>query len=239
MINMKNNLPRHIVVIPDGNRRWARAKNLNPWAGHQEGAKRFGELVDESIELGIPYFSFWGLSIDNIKNRSKKEIDFLLNILNKKAKKIVNGKEIYEKKIKIMVPGFWKDFFPKELCQSIEKLIKVTENHDRIFVNLFLAYNGTDEMLKAVRQIVEESRKNPKLKISSDLIKKNLFTKDLPPVDYLIRTGGEPHLSTGFMMWDLVYTQLYFTKTYFPDFNKKELRKAVREYQRRERRFGE
>ena len=116
--------------------------------------------------------------------------------------------------------------------------MKATKNHDRIFVNLFLAYNGTDEMLKAVRQIVKESRKNPKLKITPDLVKKNLFTKDLPPVDYLIRTGGEPHLSAGFMMWDLVYTQLYFTKTYFPDFGKKELRKAIREYQRRDRRFG-
>ena len=112
------------------------------------------------------------------------------------------------------------------------------EEHREMWREIAEAF-WTPEGEKTVRQIVEESRKNPKLKITSDLVKKNLFTKDLPPVDYLIRTGGEPHLSAGFMMWDLVHTQLYFTKTYFPDFGKKELRKAIRKYQRRDRRFEE
>ncbi len=235
---MKDNLPKHIVVIPDGNRRWARAKNLKPWVGHREGMKRIGELLEESIKLGIPHFSFWGLSVDNIKNRPKKEIDFLLDIFDRNLKKLIKGKEIYEKKVRIRVLGFWRKFFPKELCQSIEKIMSVTKNHDRFFLNLFLAYNGTDEMLGAIKQIKKQVSRNPNLRITPNLIKENLFTKGLPPVDYLIRTGGEPHLSAGFMMWDIANVQFYFTKIYFPDFDRRELRKAIREYQRRKRRFG-
>jgi undecaprenyl diphosphate synthase len=235
---MNNNLPQHIVVIPDGNRRWARAKNLKPWDGHRKATKRFSELVEESIKLGIPYFSFWGLSVDNIKNRSKKEVDFLLNIFEKELRKLIKRKEIHEKRIRINALGFWKEMFPKKISKVIEEAIKITRNYDGVFVNLFLAYNGTNEILRAVKRIKKQIVKNPNLRITPDLIKKNLFTKDLPPVDYLIRTGGESHLSAGFMMWDIADVQFYFTKIYFPDFGKKEFRKAIREYQRRERRFG-
>ena len=234
----KNNLPRHIVIIPDGNRRWARKQGLKPWVGHREGLSRFDELAEESFKLGISYFSFWGLSVDNIKNRSKKEIDFLLDIFEENLKKLLKDKKVHEKKIRIRVLGFWKKFFPKSLCQLIDKVMKVTKDYDKFNLSLFLAYNGTDEMLEAIKQIVKESRKDFKLKITPNLIEKNLFTKDLPPVDYLIRTGGEPHLSAGFMMWSIANTQFYFTKTYFPDFGKKELQKAIKRYQRRERRMG-
>lgn len=235
---MKDGLPKHIVVIPDGNRRWARKRGLNPWQGHLEGVERLGELIEEVGKIGISCFSFWCLSVDNIKNRSKGEIGFLFNILNKKLKDLINEKEIYEKKVKVNILGFWQKYLPKKIQQQIKEIIEKTKNHDRFFLNLLIAYNGTDEMLQAIEQIVKESRKNPKLQITPDLVKKNLFTKDLPPVDYLIRTGGEPHLSAGFMMWDIANVQFYFTKMYFPDFGKKELRKAIREYQKRERRLG-
>ena len=235
---MKNGLPKHIVIIPDGNRRWARKRGLNPWRGHLEGAERFGELIEEVGKIGISCLSFWCLSVDNIKNRSKGEIGFLFNILNKKLKDLINEKEIYEKKVRVNILGFWQKYLPKKIQQQIKEIIEKTKNHDRFFLNLLIAYNGTDEILQAIEQIVKESRKNSKLQITPDLIKKNLFTKDLPPVDYLIRTGGEPHLSAGFMMWDIANVQFYFTKMYFPDFGKKELRKAIREYQRRERRLG-
>lgn len=235
---MNDDLPQHIVVIPDGNRRWAREKNLKPWIGHREGLGRFKELAEESFKLGIPFFSFWGLSIDNIKNRSKKEIDFLLDIFEENLKKLFKNKEIHEKKTRIRILGFWRDFFPKNLCQLIDKIMDATKNYNKFNLNLLLAYNGTDEMLRAVREITRQAKENSKLKITKDLIKKNLFTKDLPPVDYLIRTGGEPHWSAGFLMWDIANAQFYFTNTYFPDFDKQELHKAIKEYQRRERRLG-
>ena len=235
---MNDDIPKHIVIIPDGNRRWAKTKGLNPWAGHQEGIKRFSELIEEISKLGISYFSFWALSIDNIKNRPKREINFLLKILDKKLKEIKKDKRVHEKKIRINILGFWKKLLPKEICKSIEEVIEATKNYNNFFLSLFVAYDGKKEMLNAIEQIEDKVIKNPNLKIAPNLIKQNLFTKDLPPVDYLIRTGGEPHLSAGFMMWDIADTQLYFTNICFPDFDKKELHKAIKEYQKRERRLG-
>jgi undecaprenyl diphosphate synthase len=231
-------LPRHIVIIPDGNRRWAKNKGLRPWMGHKEGVERIKELAKEADKLEINCLSFWLLSIDNIKNRPKPEINFLSNLLCKYLKDLLKEKIIHEKKIKISILGFWKKFLSPKLCVAIEKVIEATQDYDQRFLNLFIAYNGIDEMLEAVKQIETQARKNPDLKITPDLIKENLFTKGLPPVDYLIRTGGEPHLSAGFMMWDIANAQCYFTKTYFPDFGKAEFRKAIQEYQKRERRLG-
>jgi len=235
---MEGNLPKHIVIIPDGNRRWARERGLKPWAGHREGAERSKELVKEIINLNIPFFSFWGLSIDNIKNRPKKEIDFLFNLLNRYLKDIIKNKDIHKNQVRINILGFWKKFFPKKTCELIEKAMQTTKNYNRFFFNLFLAYDGISEMTETINQIKEKVIKNKNLKITSELIKENLFTKDLPPVDYLIRTGGEPHLSAGFMMWDIANAQFYFTNTYFPNFGKNELRKAIQDYQKRERRLG-
>lgn len=235
---MEKNLPKHVVIIPDGNRRWARKKGLNPWDGHREGIERIKELIKEAEKLEVVCLSFWLLSIDNIKNRAKSEINFLFNLLNKYLEKLSKEKEIHEKGVKISILGFWEKFVPAKICSKIKKTIEVTKNYDKYFLNLFIAYNGIDEMLEAINQIKKQAVKNPDLKITPDLIKENLFTKDLPAVDYLIRTGGEPHLSAGFMMWDIANAQLYFTDTYFPDFNAKEFRKAIQEYQRRERRMG-
>lgn len=235
---MEEKLPRHIAIIPDGNRRWAKQKGLSFWRGHQEGVERVKELGNAMLDFGIPYFSLWALSVDNIKNRPKKEIDFLLKILNKYLRELKKKKEIHEKKVRINILGFWQKFLPKKTQQLIKEVMELTKNYNKSFFNIFLAYNGTDEILNAINQIKEQIIKNPNLKISSELVKENLLTKDLPPVDFLIRTGGEPHLSAGFMMWDIANAQLYFTDTYFPDFNKKELHKALEEYQKRERRMG-
>ena len=234
---MEENLPRHVVIIPDGNRRWARKRGLKPWDGHREGAERFKELLEEMVRFKIPYFSFWVMSVDNFKKRPKREIRFLINLL-KELKKISKSKEIHDNKIRINVLGLWKSILPKKIIELIEGVIDKTKNYDKFFVNVFLAYNGINEMLDAIKRIKKRIIENPDLKITPDLIKQNLFTKNLPPVDYLIRTGGEPHLSAGFMMWDIANAQLYFTDTYFPDFGKEEFRKAIQEYQKRERRLG-
>ena len=235
---MEGNLPKHIVIIPDGNRRWARERNLKPWIGHREGVERVKELIKEADKLKIFCLSFWLLSIDNIKNRPKMEIDFLLKLLNKYLDELSKEKEIHEKEVKINILGLWEKFLPSQICFKIKKIIEITKNYNRHFLNLFIAYDGTNEMIEAINQIKKQAIKNPNLKITSELIKENLFTKDLPPVDYLIRTGGDPHLSAGFMMWDIANAQFYFTKTYFPDFGKEELRKAIQDYQKRERRLG-
>lgn len=230
-------LPRHIVIIPDGNRRWAKNKGRRPWMGHKKGAERFKELLEEMVRFKIPYFSFWVMSVDNFKKRPKREIKFLINLL-KRLKEVSESKKIHDNKIKINVFGFWKKILPPKSCRLIEEVMETTKKYSKFFVNVFLAYNGTDEIIEAINQIKKKVIKNPNLKITPELIKENLFTKGLPPVDYLIRTGGEPHLSAGFMMWDIANAQCYFTKTYFPDFGKVEFRKAIQEYQKRERRLG-
>ncbi len=128
--------------------------------------------------------------------------------------------------------------FPEEVKKSIQQAIDKTKNYNNMFLTFFLAYSGVDEMMQAIKNIVRLARNKKDLKITSQLIKDNLFTYDLPPVDYLIRTGGEPHLSCGFMMWDIADTRLYFSNKLWPDFTKKDFICAIEQYKKVERRFG-
>ena len=128
---------------------------------------------------------------------------------------------------------------PKKSQEAIEKAIEATKNYNRYFSTFLIAYDGTDEMLDCIQKIAKKTAGNP-TKITKDLIKENLWTKDLPPVDLVIRTGceGDPHNSAGFMMWDTTYSQLYFTKTLFPEFGPEEFEKIIEDYSKRERRLG-
>ena len=116
--------------------------------------------------------------------------------------------------------------------------IKATEQYNKFSLNFFIAYDGISEMLSAIERITREVRHTPELVITPELVKANLFTHELPPVDLLIRTGGEPHLSAGFMMWDIADSQLYITEKYWPDFSGEDLKKAVDDFQKRQRRYG-
>jgi len=121
----------------------------------------------------------------------------------------------------------------------VQEAIDATKDYSKLFLNIFLAYSGTDEMLEAIRSITEKAKDaKSKIQITPELLKQHLFTKDLPPVDLLIRTGGEPHLSAGFMMWDCADTQLYFTEKYWPDFTTSDFDSALADYATRGRRFG-
>lgn len=233
---MKNNLPTHIAIIPDGNRHWAQERGLKPWEGHEAGAKNTEKIVRKALKLGIKSLSFWGSSLENLKKRSIGERKALLDIYNRYLKKIIESEDIHRNEVKINVIGKWNEQFPTVLKKTIEEAREKTKDYNKRLLNFFLAYSGDDEMVEAVRKIVA-SDIDPQ-KISADTIKSNLMTKDLPPVDLLIRTGGEPHLSSGFMMWDIANAQLYFSPKFYPDFDAGELEKAIREYQRRERRMG-
>lgn len=236
----KDNLPQHIAIIPDGNRRWAKQRSLKPWDGHFKGAENTEDLLRTALDLGISCFSFWGGSLNNLTKRPKREIHFLFKMYDKYFNKILNDKEIHQKKVKVNVIGRWEEIAPKYLLKTIRKVIKETKDYNDNILNVFIAYNGTDEMLEAVKSIVREGRKNKGLKTDSNLIEKHLWTGGLPPVDLLIRTGSnnDPHNSVGFMMWHCANSQLYFAKEYYPDFGKKELIKAIKDFQKRERRRG-
>ncbi|MDD4358746.1 MAG: polyprenyl diphosphate synthase [Candidatus Pacebacteria bacterium] len=226
---------KHLALIPDGNRRWAKKKILNPSKGHEKGAERFEKLYTKIAEMKIPYFSFWGASYDNLTKRSKTEIKNLFNLMHAEFEKLLKDERVMESKIKINVIGRWEELFPYETQKLIKECINKTKNNNTLNLTFFLAYNGTDEIIDCISKIKERN-----LKVTEENIKNNLWTKDLPPVDFLIRTGvdNDPHNSAGFMMWDTSYSQLYFTKTLFPNFSEKELEKAINNFEERNRRYG-
>jgi undecaprenyl diphosphate synthase len=233
---VKNNLPIHIAIIPDGNRRWAKEKGLKPWEGHEAGAKNTENLVRKAFELRIKNMSFWGSSLENITKRSLRERQELLRIYGEYLKKLIDSEDIQKNKARINVIGKWEENFPESLKKVVSEAQEKTRNNDRYNLNFMLAYSGDDEMVETVKKIV--AKYDDPQQITAQIIKDNLMTRKLPPVDLLIRTGGEPHLSAGFMMWDIANSQLYFSEKYYPDFDGTELEKAVEEYQRRERRMG-
>jgi len=237
-MKMKN-IPNHVVIIPDGNRRWARRRGLHPWLGHMAGIGAFEKVLDKAIELKIPYITFWGSSWDNLTKRSKIEVKFLFRVYNEQFKKLTKDKKTHQNKIQIKAIGRWKEILPEETQKIIEEAQKATEDYNGHFLTFLLAYNGTDEMMDCVRKIIGLSKEKT-IKITDKLIKENLWTKDLPEVDLVIRTGceGDPHNSAGFMMWNTAYSQLFFTKTLLPDFKPKEFEEIIKDYSKRERRKG-
>ncbi|MBC7073991.1 di-trans,poly-cis-decaprenylcistransferase [Candidatus Parcubacteria bacterium] len=229
----------HLALIPDGNRRWAKKRGFLPWQGHVKGAKNLEKILKKVWELKIPYFTFWGMSADNFSKRPKEEVKMLLQIFKNYFSKILKSKEPKEKGIKINVFGKWKEVFPPSLKETIKKVIEKTKNNQNFVLTFLLAYNGTDEMLEAIAKIVKKAKKE-NFKITEKILLENLWTGSLPPVDLVIRTGcqGDPHNSAGFMMWLTSYSQLYFTKTLFPDFSPQELEMAIKNFEKRERRMG-
>ncbi|EKE18865.1 MAG: undecaprenyl pyrophosphate synthetase [uncultured bacterium] len=235
-IKVNSELPRHIAIIPDGNRRWAKERNLKPWQGHEAGAAVMEQLARWAFDNGIFCLSFWGSSLDNLKKRPIMEKQALLRIYEEYFKKLIVDKDIHRNRVRINVIGKWEEQFPGGLKKIIKEGIEKTAHYDQHELNFFLAYSGDDEMLDTVRSIVKSGI--PAKNISRETIKEHLFTRNLPEVDFLIRTGGDPHLSVGFMMWETANSQLYFSEKNFPDFVQSELIEAIDEYKRRERRHG-
>jgi len=233
----KINLPKHVVIIPDGNRRWAKERGLKAWEGHMAGADRIEEIVRKALEMKIGNISFWGSSMDNLKKRPLMEKKALLDIYEKYFKKLIDSDEVHQNEAKINIIGRWREQFPESLKKILESGIERTKNYKNYNLNFFLAYNGDDEMIEAIRKIVKKVGGDD-ARVTHELIKENLMTRDLPAVDLLIRTGGEPHLSTGFMMWDLANAQLYFSKKLFPNFFKKDFEIAIGDFSQRGRRMG-
>ena len=235
--NEKKSLPMHVAIIPDGNRRWAKAKGYPVKYGHRQGANTFKEIVRYAGELGIKYISFYAFSTENWK-RSPSEVESLMDLLGgflKNSEKEL-GKD--KDKIKIMVSGKIDRLSP-ELQKEINRIEEETKENTGIIVNICINYGGRDEILECTKQIC---RKVVEKEINIDEIDENvfnshLFTKGLPDPDLLIRTSGEIRISN-FLLWQLAYTELYFTEKFWPDFDKKDFDAALKEYVKRQRRFG-
>ncbi len=234
-------LPNHIAIIPDGNRRWAKERDLEPWEGHREGANRIEEIVREALDLGIKYLTFWGSSVDNLTKRSLQEKKALLSIYEEYFQKLIDSKEVYESQAKIIIIGDWRNQFPKKLRNILENGIEKTKNHSKHVLCFLLAYNGDDDMLHAFNKIIDKAHEaKDKIKVTKDLIKQNLMTAELPAVDFLVRTGVEddPHNSAGFLMWQTQNAQYEFSKEKFPAFTNEEFIKVLKKYSLRVRRLG-
>ncbi len=230
---------QHIAIIPDGNRRWAREQGLKPEKGHTAGFDCTKAIMLSAIEHKIHHLSFWGSSMNNLTKRSLSEVKNLYFGFKKNFTQLLEEDMIHTHRVKVNVIGKWREYFPKDLIHVIDRLVDATQEYDQHTMNFFLGYNGDEEMLTAVQAIVNEARESDTTPtVDAEYLKKHLYTRDLPPVDLLIRTGGDPHNSVGFMMWDTANAQYYFTDMCYPDFSPAEFEKAMVEYDKRERRHG-
>ena len=226
---------QHIALIPDGNRRWARERGLVPWKGHEKGATRFFEIAEHAFANGVPYVTLWAASADNLTKRSGIEIKFLCSILRRELESKHTIALFMDNHIRVRFVGQWKKLVQDDkLISVIGKREEETKKFTQRNLTVLFGYDGTREMIEAIKKL----RRTPEVPIDYDTVKENLWTAALPPVDLVIRTGGEPHWSAGFMMWHTADSQFYFTPKLWPDFDTKELQKAFDDYARRERRFG-
>ena len=228
-------IPKHVAIVPDGNRRWARGQGLKPWMGHKYATKTTKEIFRAALECKITYLSFWASSKDNLEKRPASEVKLLLNLFKREFTKLITDKDIHRNEIRVNILGDWRKQFSKEVKTPMENVIEATKNYNKFFLNFFVAYSGIDEMLEAIKKIAKTKSSS---KITAESIKNNLLTKDLPALDYLIRTGGEPHMSSGFMMWDIADAQMYFSEKPWPQFTVNDFKEAIKEYGDRKRRFG-
>jgi undecaprenyl diphosphate synthase len=228
------NIPKHIAIIPDGNRRWAKAQNLNPWDGHTEGVKRFWEIGDVAYKAGVTHLTFWGASYDNLVKRSKPEINFLLDLLGKELAKPEVRQKLHTNQTRFEVIGEWQTLTNnKSLADATAQLEQETAHYEKNVLTILFGYDGQREMLEALNLLIKSGED-----ASEDSLRKYLWTGALPEVDFLIRTGGEPHWSAGFMMWLVAHAQLYFTDQLWPDFKEENFNASLEEYASRERRMG-
>lgn len=225
-------IPKHVAIIMDGNRRWAREKGLSINEGHEAGARNLEKIVRKAQELGVKHLTVYTLSTENWRKRTEKEVRGIFNLLLRMVKE--KRKQYGKEGVKLFVLGNFQAF-PRKVARAISEMLKIVLKHERIRVNLALNYGGRDEIVRAVQEIIKEGI--PPEKVNEEVISDHLYTNGQPDPDLIIRTGGEIRLSN-FLLWQMSYSELYFTDTLWPDFGPEELEKAILECQKRQRRFG-
>jgi undecaprenyl diphosphate synthase len=234
MTNIKinqNQIPEHIAIIMDGNGRWARAKTLQRVAGHKQGVKAVRNITEVCIELGVKYLTMYTFSEENW-NRPQREISALMKLLVSSLKKEV--KDLDKNNVRLTIIGDvtkMDSFVQDELKEAIE----LTEDNDGLNLNLALSYGGRQEIVTAFKSLY--SQINSADEITEERFESHLYTSNMPDPDLLIRTGGEMRLSN-FLLWQIAYTELHITNTFWPAFGREQLLIAINDYQQRERRFG-
>lgn len=231
-----DNIPKHVAIIMDGNGRWASKRALPRFAGHKQGIDNIKEIISAAKEFGIKVLTLFAFSTENW-SRPKDEVNMLMNSLGDFLDKHLD--ELNEKGIKFMVCGKKASPVPEKLILKLIDAEEKTKNNSDIILNLAFNYGSRQEIIDAVKKVAKDAIDN---KLAIEDIDENkfsnyLYTRGLPDPDLLIRTSGEARISN-FLLWQLSYTELYFPEIYWPDFKKKDLKNAILEYSKRERRFG-
>jgi len=231
----RKKLPRHIAIIMDGNGRWAKKKNLNRISGHIKGVDVVREIITACREIGIKVLTLYAFSIENWR-RPREEVMALMGLLKEYLLKERN--EMVQNNIRLSAIGRLEDL-SQDVQRTLRETMQETEQCNGMVLNLALSYGGRSEILHAVQGILSDV-KGAKIKpeeINVQRFSQYLWTSGMPDPDLLIRTSGEYRISN-FLLWQIAYTELYVTETLWPDFDRKELEKAIIDYQSRERRFG-
>lgn len=228
-------VPKHVAIIMDGNRRWAKKNNFPKTIGHRSGVLKIKDCIEVALDLDIKNLTVYAFSTENW-GRDNEEVSFLMNLMIEFIKNEL--KELHSKDIKLNIFGI-KDNLPKKVCVEINKAIELTKDNKTLNLNVALNYGARNEIIFAIKQFAKEY-KNGSIELDSlteDSFKQYLFTKDIPDPDLLIRTSGEIRVSN-FLLYQLAYTEFYFTDVLWPEFTKEEFLKAILNYQNRSRRFG-
>jgi undecaprenyl diphosphate synthase len=224
-------LPRHVAIILDGNGRWAQARGLPRLAGHQAGTENIRPVLEASVEFGIEVLTIWAFSTENWQ-RPDAEVKGLLRILQQMIRREL--KELHKQGVQLRHVGRL-DRLPKRLQKQIRDAVELTKDNHRIVLNVAFDYGGRAEIVQAVQRIIRDGV--PAEQVDEALISRYMYTCGQPDPDLIIRTSGEMRTS-GFMMWQSAYAEYYITPTFWPDFGREELAKALAAYSQRDRRFG-
>jgi len=230
-----DNLPKHVAIIMDGNGRWAKSQNKERTFGHKNAIKAVREAISACNEVGIPYLTLYTFSTENW-NRPTEEVDTLMNLLSSTL--LQEAKEIFSKGIRIRAIGDL-EALPEDVRNQLYNIMELTKNNTKGNLTLALSYGSQKEILNAVKELCKKVKNGDidENDIDEKLFEQHLYTKEIPPVDLLIRTSGEVRVSN-FLLWQIAYAEMQFIDVLWPDFTKETFFQCILDYQTKERRFG-
>ena len=233
-------VPQHIGIIPDGNRRLARRLMKTPWKGHEWGLEKIKKLLEWCEELGIKVVTVYVLSLENLHKRPKREINFLFDLARKEIEDILRDEKHIVHRNKVKVKFFGRlHLLPEDIRERIKKVTELTKDYSSYFLNLAIAYGGRQEIVEASKKLAIDVSKgvvDPQ-HIDESVLREYLWTNGFPDPDLIIRTGGEKRLSN-FLPFQSTYSELIFLDKFWPELKKEDFFRAIKEFSKRQRRFG-
>jgi len=236
-LNKNLRIPRHIAIIPDGNRRWADGQGLKPWEGHEKGIQKFKDIVEWCHDIGVQYITAYTLSTENLSKRKRVEIKFLFNLYEKYIRQVLDSPEVYENKIKVKFIGSLHAF-PDEIKLLMEQVEEKTKDHTNGTIILCMNYGGRTELIDAAKRFAQDYKEGKVglEDLTEERFSDYLYTHGIPDPDLLIRTME--HRTSNFLPWQLAYSELYFIDKPFPSLTKDDFIDAIYFYNKTKRKFG-